>query len=157
MPRPLRGWMGLRASTEAARRSVMSRRRGAGTIYKQPGCSTWTIQFYKNGKRIREATGDADYGAARQKLNQRLGAIAKGEFVERDRKPVLVSELYEALERHYRVNARKSANALGRRWKHLKGYFGDTAAQNVATERLEEYVDSRLREGAANATVNWLA
>lgn len=77
----------------------MSRRRGAGTIYKQPRCSTWTIQFYKNGKRIPEATGEADYAAARQTLNQRLGAIAKGEFVERDRKPVLVSELYEALER----------------------------------------------------------
>jgi integrase len=83
-----------------------------------------------------------------------LGAIAKGEFVERDRKPVLVSELYEALERYYRVNARKSADALARRWKHLKGYFGDTVAQNVTTERLEEYIDSRIREGAANATVN---
>ena len=32
---------------------------------------------YKNGKRIREATGEADYAAARQRLNQRLGAIAK--------------------------------------------------------------------------------
>lgn len=44
---------------------------------------------------------------------------------------------------HYRVNARKSADALARRWKHLKGYFGNTVAQNVTTELLEEYVDSR--------------
>jgi len=133
---------------------VSSRRRGAGTIYKQPGCSTWSIQYYKNGKRIREATGETDYAAARQQLNKQLGAVAKGEHVERDRKPVLIAELYEALERHYRVNGRKSLDALARRWKHLSGFFGDLAAQNVSAELIDEYVDARLRKGAANGTIN---
>jgi integrase len=133
----------------------MSRRRGSGTIYKQAGCSTWTIQYYKNGKRIREATGETDYAAARQQLNKQLGAIAKGEYLERDRKPVSIAELYEALERHYRVNGRKSIDALARRWnKHLKGFFGAVAAQSVTSELIDAYVDTRLRENAANATIN---
>jgi hypothetical protein len=48
----------------------MGRKRGAGSLYRQPGCKTWSIKFYQNGKCVRESTGLIDYQAARQKLNQ---------------------------------------------------------------------------------------
>ncbi len=34
-----------------------------GTIYQQPGCTTWTIQYYRNGKRVRESVNSDDYRA----------------------------------------------------------------------------------------------
>ena len=42
-------------------RKVKRARRGTGSIFKQAGCATWTIQYYKRGKRIRESTGFTDY------------------------------------------------------------------------------------------------
>jgi hypothetical protein len=67
------------------------RRRGAGSIYRQPGCNTWTIKYYRYGRPVREATGLTDYQAARQKLNQRLTEVSQGTFaglkLERGRFP----------------------------------------------------------------------
>jgi hypothetical protein len=99
---------------------IMSRRRGAGSIFRQPGCATWTLQFFRNGKRIRESTGQTKYAVARQILNTRLGAVANGVYIERDRHPVLVSQLFEMLKQRYTMNGRKSTAALAFRWKHLE-------------------------------------
>lgn len=135
---------------------MTTRKRGNGSIYQQPGCSTWSIAYYAyNGRRIRESTGTDDYRAAQQILRARLNAIDKGEPVEpRRRKQVLVAELYDGLTRHYRVNGRKSLDAVERRWLHLKGFLAETPARNVTHELLNRYIDHRLTEGAANATIN---
>jgi integrase len=134
----------------------MSRIRGNGSIYQQPGCTTWTISFYAaNGRRVRETTGTDDYRAAQQKLRARLVQVDKGERIEpRRRQQVLVSELYYGLTLHYRKNGRKSLDAVERRWKHIKPFFGDMPAQNVTYDRLDKYVDQRMRDGAASATIN---
>ncbi len=132
----------------------MSRRRGSGSIFQQPGTDNWTIQYYaRGGKRVREATGSNDYKAAQQKLTQRLGQIDKGEFIERPKKPLTVGELFEGLRRHYRVNRRRSLGSLEFRWKHLR-VFGDFLAIHITEDRLKVYVDERLKEGASNASVN---
>ena len=85
----------------------MSRHRGAGSIYKQPGCSTYTIKFYRGGRPIREATGLTDYQAARQKLNQRLNQVAEGTFAGLQMERTRVEELAENFLRDYRVNGRR--------------------------------------------------
>jgi integrase len=132
----------------------MSRRRGSGSIFRQDGASTWTIQYYaRGGKRIREATGSDDYKAAQQKLTQRLSQIDKGEFIEKPKKPKTVLEIYEELRRHYRVNRRRSLDALEWRWLHLK-VFADFLAIHIDTDRLKAYVDERLKQAASNASVN---
>jgi integrase len=133
------------------------RRRGIGTgsLFKQHGSKRWSIQYFKNGRRIRESTGFSDLAAAQQRLSIQLAAVATGTHVERDRKPILVSELYEMIERDYRQNARRTLDKLQRTWTlHLSGVFGDMAGQNVDSEQIDLYVDARLRAGAANASVN---
>jgi integrase len=133
-----------------------ARTRGNGSIYKQPGCSTYTIQYYSlAGKRVRESTGTDDYRTAQKILRAKLSAIDKGEPVEpRRRHSITCGELYVETERDYRVQGRKSIDALGRRWKHLKPMFADRAARAVDDDALKAYVDNRLAEGAANATIN---
>lgn len=133
-----------------------ARKRGNGSIFKQPGCSTYTIQYYAyNGKRIRESTGTDDYRAAQKKLRERLTAVDRGEPVDSRRKrQVLISELYEGLTRHYRINGRKSLVAVECRWQHLKMFFADMPARNVNHDVLNAYLDKRQAEKAANATIN---
>jgi integrase len=124
-----------------------------GSIYQQPGCATYMIQYYRNGRRVREAVGSDDYRAAQQRLTQRLAQSDRGEAIVARKSPA-IAELWVGLERHYRINSRKSTKYLGPRWKHLGPFFADLPASQVSYDRLGEYVDVRLSERASNATVN---
>ncbi len=129
-------------------------KRGRGSIFKQPGCCTYTIQYFRAGRRIREATGSDDLRTAQQLLTRRLAQCDVGEVFQPGRKKALVAELWEGLERHYRINGRKSTECLKRRWSHLKPFFADLPAVNVLHEALERYIDQRLTEHGSNATIN---
>lgn len=129
-------------------------KRGRGSLYKQPGCSTYSIQYFRMGRRVREATGFQDLRAAQQLLTRRLAQCDVGEIVESSRKRALVAELWEGLERDYRIRKRKSAECLKRRWKHLSPFFAHIPAASVSHDTVERYIDQRLSERASNATVN---
>ena len=132
-----------RSSRAAKARWVLSKggpvkaRRRKGSIYKEPGCATWTIAYRRDGKRIREYTGFEDFNAAQQKLAQRLAQCDRGERIDTGRGPTC-ADLWVGLVRHYLINGRKSAECLGRRWKHLQRTFGEVAAGQVAFDRLED-------------------
>lgn len=134
----------------------MSRQRGEGSIFQQPGCKTWTIQYYSlAGKRVRESTHTSRFKAAQRILREKLSAIDKGEPIEPSRRhQVTCGELYEEERRDYRINNKKSINSLAGRWRHLAPMFADRAARNVGKDCLGQYVDRRLAEGAAPATIN---
>lgn len=133
----------------------MSRKRGTGSLYRQPGCKTWSVKFYQNGKCIRESTGLTDYQAARQKLNQRLGQLASGEAVDVRLERVSVADLADEALRDYRINGKKSLGHAQARWKrHLAPVFGHLRAAHVTTQALNQYVDGRKQAGAENATIN---
>src|SRR4051812_31063500 len=122
----------------------MSRKRGSGSVYRQPGCKTWSIKFYQNGRCVRESTGLADYQAARQRLNQRLGKIASGEIVDVQLERVSVSQLADETLRDYRINGKKSIADAEARWRlHLSPVFGHLRAVHVTTKALNDYVDKR--------------
>jgi integrase len=133
-----------------------SRQRGTGSIFRQLGCTTWTLQYYRNGKRIREATGETDKRAAQQLLNQRLHQVDKGEPIPIGRrKQIFVKELHEGLERDYRQNGQRTLDKVQRNWKlHLAAFFADMPATNVTKETILRYRDERLQQGAARATIN---
>src|SRR6059058_4104467 len=59
--------------------SMPKYRRGSGSVYLKRG---WCyIKYYANGKPVYEATGTKNKKEARGTLHERLGEIAKGEFV----------------------------------------------------------------------------
>jgi integrase len=133
---------------------MVSRKRGNGSIFQPPGTSRWTIQYYVSGRRIREKTGSSDYREAQQILQQKLADRNKGLAPAVLRK-VKVQELHEGLMRSYRNNQRKSRVHVDRQWEHhLASFFGNQLANQVTTDTIERYVDSRLKEGAAHASVN---
>lgn len=129
--------------------------KGAGTVFKRAGCATWTIQYYVNRKRVREATGETDIAAARQKLNLKLGQLAKGDYQLPDKSRTTVADLFVLVERDFRLKGRKSLKHEQQRWnKNVKPIFGDMLARNVRDEHIKAYIDQRLKDGAAHATVN---
>jgi len=133
----------------------MGRRRGTGSIFKRPGCDTWTIKFSSRGRTIREATGKRDYSDALKLLNKRVGEIDKGTFVEPETRRIEIRELAQDFLDDYKINRRKSTDDVEARWRlHLEPFFGAARVAEVGTSMIKKYIHDRLEQGAQNATVN---
>jgi integrase len=150
--------------------------RGAGRIFHKGNNRTWTIQYYvegfkkKNGQTVldgngrpvrarvavREATGTASETAAQKILTKRLNESSRGEWVERERRPATVEELFDDMREDCLIAHREEAAArLGWQWeKHLKPVFANVVADRLTTAHVSHYKRKRQKEGAADATIN---
>src|SRR6185312_13474140 len=123
------------------------RQQGTGSIFrkwrldkksnKRIYSKYWTIQYFKDGRRIREATGTTDWVEASKLLRQRLVEIDRHEHVTREAKPARVEELCKALEADYRKKHHISEGKktpISQRWAHLSPIFGSMLASHVTTD-----------------------
>ena len=134
----------------------MSRhRRGTGSIFTAGSDTLW-IRYYVNGRPVTENAHTVDRKVAGSLLQGRITDVTRGLVPEPSvMRKLTVTNLYEALEREYQINGRKSQEHLKRRWKlHLAPFFGFMRPANVSTDLVSRYVDERQQEGASNATVN---
>ena len=67
---------------------------------------------------------------------------------------VKFDELSEDFLRDYRINKKKSLDRAERSVAHLKRYFEGYRVPDINSPKIEAYIESRLDEGAANATIN---
>ena len=123
-----------------------------GSIYKR-GQVYW-IQYYRNGKPYRETTKSQKEADAKRLLKKREGEISDGKLpgIYFDR--IRFDELAEGLIRDYRLNGRKSIDRVKQAIVHLKETLQDERVTDITTPQIEKYVEKRLDEGAANATIN---
>jgi len=123
-----------------------------GSIYKR-GKVFW-IQYYRNGKPYRETTKSKKEADAKRLLKKREGEISEGKLpgIYFDR--VRFDELAEDFLRDYRINQRKSLDRAERSIKQLNNYFEGYRVPDITSPKIEAYIESRLEEGAANATIN---
>jgi integrase len=61
---------------------------------------------------------------------------------------VMFSELVEGIKEDYKLKGQKRP-----RTKHLEKFFDDMRAVGVTTNKIKKYINHRLEEGAANATI----
>jgi site-specific recombinase XerD len=87
-------------------------------------------------------------------LKQREGDIAKGKLPGVHFDHVSFDELAEDLLRDYRLNEKKSLDRTERSVRQLKPVFQGAKVTSISTARIKKYIEQRLEEGAANATVN---
>ncbi len=123
-----------------------------GTTYTEPN---YTIQFYVDGVRKREATGLTDQRQAKALLNKRLYQVEVAAYQPKA-KPVRVEELYTTLREHY-LNDRRTTTAKRLEWQwrdHLAPVFQYTVAAQLTTAQVVTYTSKRREEGAASATIN---
>lgn len=113
----------------------------------------WWIKYYRNGKPYFESTKSKKETDAKKLLKKREGEISEGKlpgvYFERTR----FEDLAEMFVRDRRIN-NKSVKDAEKRLKHLRPFFEGIKVSNIKTDRIAKYVDDRLNEGAANATIN---
>jgi integrase len=123
-----------------------------GSVYKR-GAVFW-IQYYRNGKPYRESTKSKKEADAKKLLKLREGEISQGKLPGFYFDKVRFDELAEGLIRDYKLNGKKSIDRVKQALIHLKKTFRDVRVTDITTPKIEKYVEKRLDEGAANATIN---
>ena len=129
------------------------RLRGTGRVYKPPGSRFYWIQYYSDGKKVRESSRSENEKAAEKMLRQRLSQIDAGVFVGPRVERVTVAELDDDYARAFEVSGQRAIQWVRRCWdKHLEPFFGKLRARQVTTALLNDYVLARRAKGAAIAT-----
>jgi integrase len=142
----------VRIAIVAPADNQMKRQRGAGSIFKN-GSSTLWVKFYDRGIPRRESSHSTDPKVAEKLLKRRLAEVETKIYVPRQN--IMVDEMIFDLLSDYRVNGQKSIDHAERRWRlHLMPSFSRMRAHDVTTDRVRRYINSRLEEGAENASIN---
>lgn len=115
--------------------------------------SIWWIKYYKDGKPYYESVKSKKETDAKKLLRKREGEISEGKlpgvYFDRTR----FEDLAEMFLRDRRIN-NKSVKDAEKRLNHLRPFFGGIRASSIKADRIAKYIDDRLDEGAANATIN---
>ncbi|HTQ61125.1 MAG TPA: site-specific integrase [Candidatus Solibacter sp.] len=148
----------------------MSKRpRGTGAIFNVPGSRfLWVGYTDAKGEYVRESSKETQPTSAQKFLNNRLQAVANGNFLGPRVERITVHELFDDLLQDYRTHG-QFALWPERCWNaHLLDYFGGETlkadkraekysgmkAARVGTAQIAGYVEQRTTEGAAKSTIN---
>lgn len=123
-----------------------------GMIYKRG--NIWWLKYYRNGKPYRESTRSTKEADAKRLLKKREGEISEGKLPGVYFDKVRFDELAEDFLADYRINQKRSLDRAEVSVRYLKESFGDMRIIDITTPRINEYIQKRLNEGFANATIN---
>ena len=123
-----------------------------GSIYLRG--KTYWLKYYHNGKPIRESAQTDKKTVAKRLLEQREGEISQGKIPRVYFDKVTFDELAEDMRTDYKVNGKKSLVRAERSVNHLKRHFGGRKANQISTPAINRYIQMRLEEEAANASIN---
>ena len=123
-----------------------------GSIFKRGG-KLW-VKYYRNGKCYRESSGSEKKMVAKKLLEIREGEIAQGKLPGIVFDSTTFDQLADGLLRDYRINQKRSLIRAERSVDHLKKSFEGVKATGITSPVIQQYVEKRITEGAANATIN---
>ena len=126
--------------------------KGNGGIYQRDRSPHWWCTYSKEGKRIRESTGETDRAKAMAYLREELRKVDKG--INRRPGAATFEDLAAGLRGHYVRNRRKSLDRVELALRHLERLLGDLRAREIKTAAIRRYTDDRLKEKAAPASIN---
>ena len=123
-----------------------------GSLYQRG--KVWWVKYYRNGKAYRESSNSTKKMVAKKLLDRREGNIAKGKLPGIHFEKVTFDQLAEDFLRDYRINQRKSIKRAERSADVLKTFFEGYRVPEITTPKIREYVEERMQDDAANATIN---
>jgi len=123
-----------------------------GSTYKRG--NVWWIKYYRHGKPYRESAESHKEADAKALLKKREGEIVDGKLPGIYFRRVKFEELADDLLRDYKINGRKSLERAEVSIDHLKETFGGLRVPQITSTKINQYIDRRLEECAANATIN---
>ncbi len=111
---------------------------------------TWWIQYSFRGEQHRESSGSARRPKAVSLLKRRLAEMGRGRLVGPQAERLTFGDMAKMVVEDYQINARRSAPPLAR----LTEFFPDhTRALDITADVVKRYIQHRLAQGAAAATV----
>jgi len=113
----------------------------------------WWIQYWFNGKDRRESTHSTNESVADRLLTKRIAAKEGETLTEAAIRPLRFKDLQAAIERDYRKEQNKSFDRMQDAFQALAAKFAGWKTTAITDVALEEYVDKRLEEGRAHATI----
>lgn len=123
-----------------------------GSLYQRG--NTWWLKYYRNGKSYRESSNSDKKMVAKKLLARREGDIAKGKIPGVQFEKIMFEDLAEGFLRDYKINQKKSMLKAERSVNHLKKAFENVRVTQITTPRINAFIEDRLSEGMANATIN---
>jgi integrase len=140
-------------TTETAKRE-----RGRGRIFTRKGSAALWCAYYLRGKEHRQSTGETDPSKAERFLSHKLKEVGADQigakrFVSPQQERIKVSALLDNLEADYRLRG-KYTPQFKSHLAHIRKQFGDYRAIEVTPELVDQYIESRLADGARPATIN---
>jgi integrase len=131
--------------------------RGDGRVFKRG--ETWWVAFYVDGHEQRESAKTKDEGTAHKYLRKKLKEVhaheldpAKPFLSQRDRKRT-VGELMGALKIDFEIRGKWNPQ-VRTNVEHVKTAFGSIRATALIAEQVDEYIQTRLSDGFAKASIN---
>jgi integrase len=122
--------------------------RGLGRVFQRG--LVWWVQYSFRGEQHRESSRSTMRAKAVGLLKRRLAEMGVGRLVGPQAERLTFADLKRMVVEDYQINARKSAPPLGR----LEEFFPDhTRALDITVDVVKGYIQSRLAQGAAAATV----
>ena len=124
-----------------------------GSLYKRG--NVWWIKYSgRNGKVFRESSKSTKKMVAKSLLDKREGEIIEGKTPGIFFEKVTFLELADIFLMDYRINQKKSLVRAERNTNHLKRFFEYDKAVDITSHRINLYIEMRLMEKAARATIN---
>jgi len=123
-----------------------------GMIYRRG--NVWWIKYYRNGKYYRESSNSKVKKVAEGLLKRREGEAAIGRIPRVEFEKVKFDELAEEYLRDYRINRKKSFSRAELSVNKLRESFEGMKVAGISTSMINAFVEKRLNEDAANATIN---
>jgi integrase len=112
------------------------------------------IKYYWNGKAHRESTHTDLITKAQKLLKQREGESSKGQMPGYYFDKVTFDDLAKDFLTDYRVNVKDTIKKAERNITYLKKHFERVKAIHITTDKVKDYIDKRMQDGYANATIN---
>jgi integrase len=125
--------------------------RSEGRIFQRG--KVWWIAYFVRGKEVRESGGKTER-EANNRLKQRFGEIYANRFVGPIEERVTVGELLDALAVHLKTKGAKAVSTFVCHMKPVRAVFGAIRAAELAPHGVENFIQARLGQGLARATVN---
>ncbi len=126
-------------------------RRVDGLLVESP---IWWISYCKRGHEYRESAQTTDENKARKLLSRRLKEKERPTFVGQKEEKLTLEDLEAKILVDYQKHDRRSAVTVKHCLKGVKKFFPFDRLVDIGTERIDQYQQTRLSQGAARATVN---
>jgi integrase len=134
-------------------------KRGEGSLIRYEGVATWFSVYCQRGRERRRTTGKTDLKAAKKAHRGFLDKLA----AEREGHAPLpapmdaritVGQLLDELETDFRLRGVKWWAQAKYHAAAVREWFGDARADKLAVADVDRYIEARLADGYAPASVN---